>query len=154
MLVRGNLLNQDWLDFADVDLVTILIAYLWLGYGQTWAGLFAIGQGLLMDLFSGGMMGLFAILYLAVFFAIQMGSRFFDLQSFRGLMILVLLAVLFRQIMLLGMLELFSFTIQFSWPNYVFFGLSALISGFLAPPFFFLLDLADRFLERHFSEQE
>lgn len=154
MLVRGNLLNQDWLDFADVDFVTILLAYVWLGFGQTGAGLFALGQGLLMDLFSGGMMGLFAMLYLAVFFAIQLGSRFFDLQSFRGMMILVLLAVLLRQVMLLGMLHLFSFTIQFSLPNYVSFALSSIISGLLAPPIFLLLDLVDRFLERLLSKQE
>lgn len=137
-----------------MDLVTILIAYLWLGYGQTGAGLFALGQGLLMDLFSGGVMGFFAMLYLAVFFTIQIGSRFFEIQSFRGLIVLIVLAVLMRQVMLLGMLELFSFTIHFSWANCVSFGLSALISGFLAPLFFFLFDLADRFLERHFTQQE
>ena len=153
MLVRGSFLNQRWLEFADLDLVTILIAYLWIHYGQTGAGLFALGQGVMMDLFSGGMMGLFALLYLAVFLAIQMGSRFFHLQSFRGLMILIVLAVLSRQLMLLGLLELFSFPIHFSWHTYVSFGISAFVSGILAPPCFSLLNHVDLFVEKSFAKE-
>ena len=99
-------------------------------------------------------MGLFALLYLVVFLAIQMGSRFFHLQSFKGLMILILLAVLLRKLMLLGLLELFSFPIHFSWPTYVSFGISALVSGILAPPFFALLNHVDLFVEKSFSKQE
>ncbi len=154
MLVRGSFLNQRWLEFVDLDLLTILIAYLWIHYGQTGAGLFALGQGVMMDLFSGGMMGLFALLYLAVFLAIQMGSRFFHLQTFRGLMILILIAVLLRQLMLLGLLELFSFSIHFSWRTYVSFGISALVSGALAPPCFALLKQVDRFMEKSLSKSE
>jgi rod shape-determining protein MreD len=154
VLVRGSFLNQRWLEFVDIDLVTILIAYLWIHYGQTGAGLFALGQGVMMDLFSGSMMGLFALLYLAVFLAIQMGSRFFHLQTFRGLMILILLAVLLRQLMLLGLLEVFSFPIHFTWHTYVSFGLSALVSGVLAPPCFALLKQVDLFMDNNFSKQE
>jgi rod shape-determining protein MreD len=154
VLVRGSFLNQRWLGFVDLDLLTILIAYLWIHYGQTGAGLFALGQGVMMDLFSGGMMGLFALLYLAVFLAIQMGSRFFHLQTFRGLMILILLAVLLRQIMLLGLLEFFSLPIHFSWRTYVSFGISALVSGFLAPPCFALLKRLDMFMGKNFSRQK
>ena len=99
-------------------------------------------------------MGLFALLYLVVFLAIKMGSRFFHLQSFRGLMILIVLAVLLRQLMLLGLLELFSFPIHFSWPTYVSFGISAFVSGILASPCFSLLNHVDIFVEKSFAKEE
>ena len=37
------------LEFFDLDLLTIITAYLFLSYGQTAAGTFAFGQGFLID---------------------------------------------------------------------------------------------------------
>lgn len=72
------------LNLADLDLLTIIIAYLFLFYGQTATVIFAFGQGILIDLFSGGLHGLFTFLYLCVFGGVYLGSQFFNLQHPRG----------------------------------------------------------------------
>jgi hypothetical protein len=66
--------NSAYLYLFNLDLLTIMIAYLFLLYGGTIAATFAFGQGFLIDLFSGGLDGLFALLYLSVFGGIYLGS--------------------------------------------------------------------------------
>jgi hypothetical protein len=62
-LVKGEWVGILGLNLADLDLLTILIAYLFLFYGQTATVVFVFGQGILIDLFSGGLNGLFTFLY-------------------------------------------------------------------------------------------
>ena len=54
----------------DVDFIVLFIAYLFVSRGETGAGVFAFCQGLLTDIFSGGFLGLFGLLYLGIFLGI------------------------------------------------------------------------------------
>ncbi len=102
------------MSFFDLDLLTILTAYLFLSFGRIQAGAFALGQGFLIDIFSGGVHGLFAFLYLSVFCAIYLGSLFFNLQTAKGQIMIVTLAIFLKNIVFLIVLALVSDSIVFS----------------------------------------
>ncbi len=94
-------------DLLDFDLLTIATAYLLLKYGEGASSIFAFGQGLFIDVISGGPQGLSAFLSLAVFFVLYFGSRFFEMQHPRGQIFLVAFAVGLKEVLLVGMLNLF-----------------------------------------------
>ena len=123
-------------NFVELDLLTILTAYLFLYYGNGAVVGFAFGQGLIIDLFSGGTHGLFTFLYLVVCLGIFVGSKIFNIQRPKGQAVLIFLAVLFKKILFLALLTLFSFDIVFSKSFLLAAVLSAIITG-LAGPFFF-----------------
>ena len=93
-------------DFLDFDLLTIVIAYLLMTYGHGASSAFAFGQGLFIDVVSGGPQGLFTLIYLAVFWALYFGSRFFELNHPRSQILLVAIAIFLKEILLIGMLDL------------------------------------------------
>ena len=125
-------------NFVELDLLTILTVYLFLYYGNEAVVGFAFGQGLIIDLFSGSMRGIFTFLYLIVFLEIFVGSRVFDIQRPKGQAVLIFLAVLLKKILFLALMALFSFDIAFSKSFLLAAVLSAIITG-LAWPFFFRL---------------
>jgi rod shape-determining protein MreD len=122
------------------DLLTIGTAYLFLMYGHAGACIFAVGQGFFIDLFSGGMHGLFTFLYLIVFSGIWVGSRFFNLQSPKGQIVIVSLAMLSKKVFLFIMLTAFSqgtfFSTAFWWACIG----SLLCTGLISPVLIYLLD--------------
>lgn len=128
------------LDFFDLDLLTLLTAYLFLFYGLVATGAFAFGQGLLIDLFSGGLHGLFTFLYLCVFGGIYLGSRLFDLKNPKGQVLLVFSAVLLKSMLLLVMIVLFSKEMVFSRSYILISGVSAIGTGLAAPLLFSLVN--------------
>ena len=127
-------------DSFDLDLLTILIAYLFLFYRPVSVGWFAFGQGLLIDLFSGGFHGLFTFLYLGVFGGIRLASRFFNPQGPKGQMIIIALAVLVKKTLLVLVLSAFSpewvFSALFLWIS----GASAIGTGIIGPFLFYFLN--------------
>ena len=122
---------------TDVDLVVIITAYLLVFYGETGAGIFAFGQGLFIDIVSTGLLGLHTLLYLTVFLSINLGSRLFDLNSKRGLITLVVLAILLKEVLFAALLDLFSLEIIFSSSWFLSFATSALLTGLIAPFVFY-----------------
>ena len=128
------------LNLADLDLLTIIIAYLFLFYGQTATVIFAFGQGILIDLLSGGLHGLFTFLYLCVFGGVYLGSQFFNLQHPRGQMIIVALAVLLKKVMFFMMLTVFYHRLAFSKDFLLVSGLLVLGTGLISPILFYLFD--------------
>jgi len=139
-LLTGIWGNPWGLDFFDLDFLVILTAYLFLISGQIWAGVFALGQGFLIDIFSGGLQGLFSAAYLSMFFVILVGSRFFDLLNPKGQIIIVALSVFLKNAMLLVLLRIFSQDIIYSktflWVSLVSIG----VTGLAAPLFFQLFN--------------
>jgi rod shape-determining protein MreD len=128
------------LNLTDLDLLTIIIAYLFLFYGQTATVVFAFGQGILIDLFSGGLHGLFTFLYLCVFGGVYLGSQFFNLQHPRGQMIIVALAVLLKKVMFFLMLTVFYHRLAFSKDFLWVSGLLVMGTGLISPILFYLFD--------------
>lgn len=132
-------MNHINLSHLDVDLVLIIMTYLLVVYGETWAGIFALSQGLLIDIFSGGHLGLFTLLYLTVFLAMNLGSRLFDLRSARGQVIVMALAVLLKETLLISFLKVFPLEIIISSSVLWVFAASAACSGLIGPFVFYLL---------------
>ncbi|MBE9571364.1 MAG: hypothetical protein IMF11_12095 [Proteobacteria bacterium] len=141
------------MNLADLDLLTIIIAYLFLFYGQTATVIFAFGQGILIDLFSGGLHGLFTFLYLCVFGGVYLGSQFFNLQHPRGQMIIVALAVLLKKVMFFMMLTVFYHRLAFSKDFLWVSGFLVLGTGLISPILFYLFDClrADSLEDTHSS---
>ena len=123
-----------------LDILTILTAYIFLIYGQTGSCIFALGQGFFIDLYSGGMHGLFTFLHVCVFGGIWLGSRFFNLQTPKGQMFIVSLALLLKIILFIMMVATFSqgiFSIKsFLWVS----GALVIGTGLFAPILFLLFD--------------
>ncbi len=127
-------------DFYALDLLTIVTAYLFLIYGQTGSCIFALGQGFFIDLFSGGMHGLFTFLHISVFGGIWLGSRFFNLQTPKGQIFIVSLVMLSKNIFFFIMVAAFSqevfFPRSFLWVS----GALAIGTGLFAPVLFFIFN--------------
>jgi rod shape-determining protein MreD len=144
------------LNLADLDFLTIIIAYLFLFYGQTATAMFAFGQGILIDLFSGGLHGLFTFLYLCVFGGVYLGSQCFNLQHPRGQMIIVALAVLLKKGMFFMMLTVFYHRLAFSKDFLWVSGFLVMGTGLISPILFYLFDClrADSLEDTHSSLNE
>lgn len=126
--------------FLDIDLVTVMIAYLLIHSGRMGACIYAFFFGMLMDFFAAGVLGLFALLYMLVFLIIEFGSRFFDLHSIKGQMILILLGSLAKQFCLVGLLHALSYRVHFSSPLLLEFAVSAAVTALIAPFVFSLFE--------------
>ena len=135
-----------------MDLVIIIMTYLLVFYGETGAGIFALSQGLLIDIFSGGLLGLFTLLYLTLFMGMNLGSRLFDLRAARGQIIIISLAVLLKGILLIALLNIFPLEIHISYVFFWVFVASAVCTGLLGPFFFFLFNHLKYFLLRDIRE--
>jgi cell shape-determining protein MreD len=140
VLLKGSLINRITPKPFDVDLGAAMIAYVMISFGSTWAGVFALGQGIIMDLFSAGPLGLFPLLYLIVFLSIQWGCRFFDLHSSSGQAILVCIAVCLKSSILLLLLSIFSYSVSGSSSVMLLLGASAVATGLVSPICFQVLD--------------
>jgi hypothetical protein len=128
------------LDFFDLDFLVILTAYLFLAFGQISAGVFALGQGFLIDVFSGGLHGLFTAAYLSVFFVLLLGSRFFNLLNPKGQIIIVSLSVLLKNAVLLILFHIFSQDVVYSQALLLISFFSICVTGLTAPLFFQLFN--------------
>jgi len=137
ILFKGSLMNRIGFDSLDIDLVSILIGCLLATNGNIGAAVFAMGQGVLTDIFSTGWPGVSSLLYMTVFFSIKLGSRFFDLHSSRGLLILVFLAVCVKGLLFAGLLYVLSPRLTFLQYPFPALGVSALATALLAPPLFY-----------------
>ena len=131
----------------DVDLVIILSVYLFVFHGETSAGVFILGQGLVVDILSGGMFGLYIMLYLIVFVCVKLASRPLDLMSAGGLLASICMAVMLKEILLVVFLYVFSREITLSVIDIIYFILSAICSGIIAPFIFHCMNILDSFFK-------
>lgn len=136
VLVKGDIASRGVLGFLDVDLVAIIIAYLFLYCGATIAGVFAFTQGLLMDTYSAGLFGLFSLLYFLVFWGVAAGSRFFDFNTARGLFLLVLVVTLAKSFLFVVVLGTFQLGSDLSSYSLFKMATSAVVSALVAPLIF------------------
>jgi rod shape-determining protein MreD len=141
-------MNHVRLNFFDVDLVTVIIAYLLITHGEAGTGIFAFGQGLLIDIFTAGPLGLFTLVYLMLFLGINfVGSRFFDLHTTKGQVIIIALAVFLKEVFVLIFLYISSSEIMVSSTILLAFAASAICSGLIGPlVFYFFNRLNDVFI--------
>ena len=146
------MISQGPTHFFAVDLVTIFIAYLLIYFGTAGAVIFAIGQGFLIDTFSSGLLGLFTLLYLITFLSIKFGALFFELESLRGQIFLIFIAVFLKESFLIAFLKTFAMEIFISLTDLLSFVTSALFSGLIAPLLFLVFNQISRLLSRKDKE--
>jgi len=151
ILNKGGILNHLTSINIDIDIAVIIIVYILAYRGEIGAGIFALGQGLLTDIFSGGMWGCYTILYLMIFLFIKFFSRPFDLFSTFGQIAVVFITVLIKDVLLIPLLQIFSIDIGISYSDFLFI-FSALFSGIVAPFLFFIINLSIRLL--HGAKEE
>ena len=128
----------------DIEVVVIINVYLIAHGSETGAGIFALGQGLLTDIFSGGIWGFHAILYVIIFLFIRLLSRPFDLLSAFGQIALIFISVLVKEFISIPLLHLFSLNTNISSYDLFMYMVSALSSGLIAPLIFYLLNSIGR----------
>jgi len=146
VLFKGSLIAGMGSYFLDIDLVTVMIGYLLIHWGRTGACIYAFFFGMLIDFFAAGVLGLFALLYMLVFLIIEFGSRFFDLHSIKGQIILVLAGALAREFCLVGLLHFFSYRVHFSSSLFLEFAVAAGVTALIAPFVFSLFEWLRAFL--------
>jgi hypothetical protein len=133
------LLKGKWMDGVltpeglGLDVCTIIIAYLFSEISRKWAVAFSLSQGLLIDIYSGGLRGLFAALYLAVYGTIHLGSRFLDLNGVKGQMVIVAVAVFVKYCLLFLIVKSFPLDLVIAPPALWMVGLSFVANGLMAP---------------------
>jgi hypothetical protein len=133
VLMKGNIINFFGIYFLDIDMVIIITTYLLLMDEETGAGVFALGQGLLIDVYSGGPLGLFTLLYLILFLSIHIGSGLLDIRSAKGQAVIILIAVLVKGGLLVTFLHIFSLEIHVSYSVLWAFAGSGICSGLIGP---------------------
>ena len=139
-LIKGEWMNLIGSNLFDLDFLSIVTAYLFLYYGAIGAGVFAFWQGFLIDLFSGGLNGLSALLYLVVVGGLYLSSLVFDLRNPRGQIIIVGFLVLLKKIAHFVVLWLFSLDAGVSKTFLLISGASIFATGLFAPFVFCLFD--------------
>ena len=152
LLVKGSLLNRVGLKSFDIDIVIVVIAYLLTCNKSVGAGVFALFQGILLDIFSAGLFGLFSLLYLVLFGSIHLGTRLFDPRYPKGLVILVSLAVSLKMVVFVSFLEAFSLEMVAYPSNFFTIAVSALCTGLIAPFFFFVINQIKKSLVKDVHE--
>ena len=139
-LVKGQFVRFMGSEIFALDFLTIATAYLFLLYGLTGACVFALVQGAFIDIFSGGLNGLFTFLYVGVFCGIWLGSRFFNLRTPKGQVVIVFVAMLWEKALFIIMLFVFSqhvvFPKSFLWVS----GALAIGTCLIAPVLFYLFN--------------
>jgi cell shape-determining protein MreD len=140
-----TLLKGVWMGYAgmrvvDLNLLIIITAYLFLNYGATASCGFALGQGFLIDIFSGGLNGLFTTVYFGVFGTIFLSSLFFNLQDVKGQMVIVAFAVFTKSLLSYLVLMFFSQQVVLSIGYIQVTVISILLNSLLAPVLFLLLE--------------
>jgi hypothetical protein len=139
-LTKGGLAGFLGSESFTPDMLTTTTAYIFLRYGLAGSCIFALGQGLFVDLLSGGMYGIFTFLYLSVFGGILLCSRFFNLHSPRGQAAIVCLVILIKYVFFSLILKTFSqyaiFSGSFLWDSLTI----VLVTGLITPLCFYLFD--------------
>jgi len=153
LIAKGSLTALSAPGYVDVDLVVVTLAYLVAWYGYSWAGVFALAMGLVIDILSAAPVGLFSVIYLILFAGIRVGYALFDLQTVRGLFIVVFLAVLLKKCMFIGFLSLHGLPAVPDPRLLIAFASSAAFSAAVAPAVAFLFDAIAKMLQKARDER-
>lgn len=133
-------MNQLGLGLFDLDVLTILIAYLFLFCRPTGIALFAFGQGFLIDVYSGGLHGFHTFSYLCIFFTILIGARSINIDEPKGQFFLVIIAVALKKILTLIIIGTFFDDISLAKSLIWISVTSAVATGIAAPILFYLFN--------------
>lgn len=104
------------------------------------AVLFAFFQGLVMDMYSGSIYGLFSFVYLCVYIFIYISSRFIDIHKRTGYISLIFLAMLLKDMLLLLITQIFYKGIPMSMSFLSDLLFCVILTVFIGPAIFKMLN--------------
>ena len=110
-----------------------------MNYGENIAALFAFFQGFFIDIYSGGIYGLFPFIYMCVCISIYVLSNFIDIHKRTGNMIIIFLAMLIKDLLFVLIVYIFLDGIPINMPFLKSLALSVILTVFLSPAIFNLL---------------
>lgn len=154
ILIKGNLAAPWEAGFLNLDLVIICIGYLLIRYDRTVVAVFALVQGLMIDIYSAGLFGLYSFMYTGLFAGMVIGSRFLDLASLKGAVILISLTVLVKDLFLMILLIAFSFELNPTAADLVAVVMAALLSGLASPIIHVILDRISHLLTKELGRKK
>jgi rod shape-determining protein MreD len=131
LLIKGSLFHSLIVKGVDIDLIIVFTVY-FLASNESSPGIFAFCQGFLLDIFSGGILGFFTLLYLLVYFFIRIASHPIDLLTPVGRAAVVFIAVIAKELIMIIFLSLFSPQYIFSIDSLFSFFLSAVLTSMLS----------------------
>lgn len=138
-LIRGNFTGDIFGDALIPELSLIFMVYLVVCSGPRAAGIFALCQGFLMDLLSGGGRGLFLGFHLIAFCVTVSGRNLFDIHHPKGQLIITVLSVASGKLLFLATVIFMSPNAFFTWPWVFRAASAAIVSGIVAPLIIVLL---------------
>lgn len=141
ILIKGSLFQSLIVKGVDIDLIIIFTVY-FLASNESSPGIFAFCQGFLLDIFSGGVPGLFTLTYMLVYFSARIASHPIDLLTPVGRAAVVFIAVIIKELIMLLLLSLFSIQYFFSADSILSFFLSAVLTSILSVFIFHFLKIS------------
>lgn len=151
-LIRGSFVGDILGDALIPELSVILTVYLVVCSGPRTAGIFALFQGFLMDLLSGGIRGLFLGFHLIAFSVAVLGRNLFDIHHPKGQLIITMLSVASAKLLFLVVVILMSPNAFFAWPWAFRAASAAVVSGIVSPVIIALLQSIRRLYTPDWTE--
>jgi rod shape-determining protein MreD len=123
------------------ELSAVLIVYLVICAKPSTAAVFALSQGLLLDIYSAGLRGLFVGFYLVVFWVAMSARSLFDINHAKGQFLITSLSVALGKVLFFIAVNFVSPNAFFHW-SWVWRATSAaLLTGMIAPLVIFFLQV-------------
>ncbi len=141
VILKGGLnhfLTPEWLDF---NLIPAFLLYL-IAMGQSFRGIFlAFFMGIFTDIFAPCEFGVFTLSYTAAFLVMNGCQQFLNFNNIKTSILFCFLFILVNWALVLIVIGLFPLRQIIVSVPFISILASALISSFLVPPVFFLLNL-------------
>jgi len=142
VLLRGSISHLLAIEWLDIDLIPIALVYL-LGKDQELrAGILAFCAGILTDILAPCQFGLFALTYSTLTFGVNRSRQFLDFDNRKTSALFVAGYLVAKWGFIFSVLRVFAAGQLIPSISLVSVVVSALITGFLSMPLFYLLDLA------------
>jgi rod shape-determining protein MreD len=143
-VLQSTLISLIFPSYLKPDLMILLVIFLGVSFPLLPGTFLVLFCGLLYDTFSGGVLGLFAFIYLTIFFSLKLLAKFLILGETITFRIILAGALMFVQAFLLIFLPLtVGIVRQLSWPSPGWFLPQVLVTCATCWPLFHLFRMLD-----------
>jgi rod shape-determining protein MreD len=143
VLLRGSISHLVGIEGLDIDLIPIVLVYLLSKDQEVRAGSLAFGTGLLTDVLAPCQFGLFALTYSAITLGVDRCRQFLDFDHIKTSALFVAGYLVAKWAFVWAVLTVFTTGQLIPSISLVSVCISAVITGLLAVPLFYLLGLGD-----------
>lgn len=141
VILRGSIAHLIKIEWLDIDLIPVFLMYLIIKNQNFEAGCLAFFMGILTDIFAPCQLGLFAFIYSAILFGINLFRRFLDFNNIKASILLVAIFLLAKWSFLLIVVRPFPLGQFILSPSFFLGSVSILITSMITPFLFYLLNL-------------